>query len=184
MKKNSVTVNTLVYLLVPVIILLFPDTWIVAWIVAAAIHESFHIIALRLFKVRILKIEIGLFGTQIETETMDPHKELIVALAGPLGILIILIFARCVPRVALCGIAQTAYNMIPVYPLDGGRAIRCLLSLRFKDHQLIYTESLILITIIICCILASIIFKLGMLPVILAIGLLIKYRNANLPCKE
>jgi len=184
MNRNCIVIHTQVYLLLPVFILLLPDKWLLSCVAAATIHEGFHLMAIRLFNIKILKIEIGIFGAEIETETMDRYKELIIALAGPVGALLTLMFSRYIPRISLCVIAQTAYNLLPVYPLDGGRAMRCLLVSKIKMQKLVFAEKSVLYTIILCCALVSAFFKLGLLPIILGFSLLMKYRNANIPCKQ
>lgn len=184
MKRNYIVIQTQVYLLLPLLILLFPDIWVLSWILAALIHECFHLLAMWLLKVKILKIEIGVFGAIIETESMDHYKELIVALAGPVGALLTLLFSKYIPRIALCAIVQTVYNLLPVYPLDGGRAVRCLLISKMKSQHLVFLEKGVLYAIVSTCVFISIAFKLGILPLILGTSLLIKHRNANIPCKQ
>ena len=58
---------------------------------------------------------------------MSPIREAICALAGPLGSFSLLLISEYFPEAAVCGLIQGAYNLIPVYPLDGGRLMRCLL---------------------------------------------------------
>ena len=184
MTKRCVVIQTQVYFLLPLVILLFPDGWITSWIAAAVIHECFHIAALMLFRVRILKIEIGALGAKIETEPMRAITEQICALAGPVGALSVLLFSRSIPRVALCVLAQSIYNLLPVYPLDGGRALRCFLMSRIKGERVALTEQIVLSSVIFICFLVTIFLKLGILPILFGIGLFIRYRNANRPCKQ
>lgn len=184
MRRNIVVIQTRVYFLLPLIILLFPDGWILSWFIAATIHECFHIAAIRIFRVRILKIEIGILGAKIEAEPMHTATECICALVGPVGALSVLLFSRYIPRIALCVFAQSAYNLLPVYPLDGGRALRCILISRVKGEWAAFAEQVVLYGIIIACLFGTVFLKLGILPVLLCIGLFIRYRNANRPCKQ
>lgn len=46
---------------------------------------------------------------------------------GPIfGLLPVLLWEKC-PRLAFCATLLSAWNMLPIYPLDGGRALRLLL---------------------------------------------------------
>lgn len=184
MIKRCVVIQTQVYFLLPLIILLFPNGWIASWIAAAVIHECFHIVALILFRVRILKMEIGILGAKIETEPMPGTIEQICALAGPVGALSVLPFSRYIPYIALCVLAQSVYNLLPVYPLDGGRALRCFLISRIRGERVAFAEQIVLYSIIVICILVTVFLKLGILPILFGIGLFIRYRNANRPCKQ
>jgi glucuronate isomerase len=66
-------------------VLLLPLRLCVAALVAAAVHELSHLIALRVMRVRVWSVQIGAGGAKIATESMLPHQELICALAGPAG---------------------------------------------------------------------------------------------------
>lgn len=71
-------------------------------------------------------MEIGPFGALIETHGLSLWGECISALAGPLGSFILLSFAQFLPMSAVCGLIQGLFNLLPVYPLDGGRVLSCL----------------------------------------------------------
>ncbi len=71
----------------------------------------------------------------MKTEPLTKLEEIIAALAGPIGGLALLFLSRWAPYVAICGAIQSAYNLIPLFPLDGGRAMLRLLQLMFHDAQ-------------------------------------------------
>lgn len=105
-----------------------PLQWLIGWLIAAAIHETFHILAIGLFRIKILSITLRASGAVIESESMTPFCECICALAGPVGGLAALLLLRVSPEIALCAMLQSLYNLLPVYPLDGGRALKNLIA--------------------------------------------------------
>ena len=107
------------------LILLVPLRWLLAAAVSVMVHELFHIGAIRCLGNPIFSIHLGIGGARIHTQPMPDWQELICALAGPVGGIVLLLFARWFPVVALCSGFHTLYNLLPVYPQDGGRALRC-----------------------------------------------------------
>ena len=111
-------------------VLLVPLRFLAASVAAAVFHEFCHIVVLNVLKKRIYCIEIGTFGARIETENLSSGQEWVCAAAGPVGSLSLLLFLKTFPELAICGLVQGIWNLLPLYPSDGGRILRCML-LRF-----------------------------------------------------
>ena len=161
--------------------------WLFSWIIAVTIHELSHYLILKLCRVQIYAISITSSGAIIETEPMPVYKEIISALAGPLGGLCVLSLARYFPVVAICAFFQSIFNLLPIYPLDGGRALHCCFlkmlgeergSVSFIRFQKYFTFFIVLLSII-----ASCITKLPILTA-LVVTLLLKHKQLKFPCKE
>lgn len=105
-------------------ILVVPIRWAAAALTAACVHELGHLAALRLWDVKVFGIEIDIFGAKIETAPMDNGQELACALAGPLAGLALCVLWKWLPSLAIWALTQSVFNLIPIYPLDGGRAWR------------------------------------------------------------
>ena len=78
---------------------------------------------------RIWEFRLCAGGAVMEATPMSAGRELLCVLAGPVGGLLLASFYRGIPRVAICAAAQSAFNLLPVYPLDGGRAMGCMVEL-------------------------------------------------------
>ena len=134
------------------------------WLLAAATavlffgsvlaHEFSHAIVARRLGLKVGGITLFIFGgaTTIETESASPRDEALIALAGPitsllLGVVLLGIGAM-VPQTdvqALVGylgvinVALGAFNLVPGYPMDGGRVLRAILW-RFRGDPLVATR--------------------------------------------
>lgn len=170
------------------LLLILPIKWVLSWFFAAIIHELFHYISVLLCRVRILSVTIGLRGTFIETEPMRPLCEFICALAGPAGGLSLLFLAKWLPMVAVCACFQSLYNLIPVFPFDGGRAIRCLILQLIPDpfgiKACYVIESIALLLLCILGVYAALFLNLGVLPILIPFVLLLKNGHIKIPCKH
>ncbi len=94
---------------------------------AAAIHEGGHWLALRLLGAKILGLRIGVLGAVLETDSrsLSYGGELIAVLAGPGANLAAALVLTALDRELLAGahLVLGAFNLLPVRPLDGGRAL-------------------------------------------------------------
>lgn len=146
-------------------ILLLPLRWILSAVIAAAVHELCHIAALKICRINISSLEVGAFGAKIETGLMMPAQQIICAAAGPLGSFLLLIFARWIPLISLLGFMQGVFNLLPIYPMDGGRILHSIFAICMPNCDPRFTD--------------YIVKAFGFISVLLLIGLLLFYRRIH-----
>ena len=107
---------------------LAPLRWAGAFLLATAVHELGHLGAIALCRGRLRALCLGPRGAVLEVADLSPGQELFCALAGPLAGLSLLTVGKYLPMTALLALGHSLYNLLPIYPLDGGRALRCALA--------------------------------------------------------
>jgi len=117
----------LFYIYLAALILLLPLEWILSVITASLVHELGHILAVFLFRGRISKITVSLWGCEIESCRLGDFQKLISIFAGPAASIALLLFRRRFPLIAVCGLLQGFYNLLPILPMDGGHILQILL---------------------------------------------------------
>lgn len=135
-KGPEIRVSAWTYLMMALWLLVLPLRLVLSAWIAACIHELGHLTVLWLWDIRVHRLEINGFGAKIETSPMSAEEELCCALAGPAAGMILWLFHGCFPVIGVCALAQSAFNLIPVYPLDGGRALRAMRKICCKDEQM------------------------------------------------
>lgn len=140
-----------------------PDAAAPALLIAAAIamlglfaslvlHELAHSVMARSHGLKISGITLFLFGgvAELETEPADPATELRVAVVGPMASLVLAgvfwssvmvarvlgldaIVVAVLGYLSVINLTLAIFNMIPAYPLDGGRVYRALVWMRRGD---------------------------------------------------
>lgn len=124
-----IRIDPWVYLWSALLLLVIPLDWYAAAVFAAVFHECSHLAAIRLLGCRIFHIYIGIEGAKIDAEIIGNGKELICAMAGPAGSFLLLALCHIFPQAAVCGFVQGIFNLLPVYPMDGGRMVKGVLDL-------------------------------------------------------
>ncbi len=95
----------------------------------SVLHELGHLGVLILCAVPVRRVSLGSLGTVIETGPLSAWAEALCALAGPaVNFFCFWTLHPLWPEAALISLILGSYNLLPIYPLDGGRALRVLLS--------------------------------------------------------
>lgn len=114
------------------------------------LHELGHSLAARHYGIGTRDIVLYAIGGVASLERMpkDPKQELVIALAGPMVNVVIaavlfpllsvmqfvsLGVAEFLVAVAVTNVALVIFNMVPAFPMDGGRVFRALMSMK-KDR--------------------------------------------------
>ena len=106
------------------LILTLPVSWVFAAAVSAGVHELCHLWMLKKMSVPVHAMVLRAGGAVLDTGPMGEKEELLCALAGPVGSFLLLILLHICPRIALCGLVQGTYNLIPLGTMDGARIVR------------------------------------------------------------
>ena len=128
--------------------------FILAVFFCVVLHEYGHVLTARRFGIATRDITLLPIGGVASVERLPekPGQELLVALAGPavnavIAIVLIAVFGADLDsefaaasvddpklgfatRLAMANVMLALFNLIPAFPMDGGRVLRALLSLR------------------------------------------------------
>jgi len=129
--------------------------FIIAVFACVVLHELGHAVAARRYGIKTPRITLLPIGgiAQLERMPEDPREEIVVAIAGPLvnvviaAVLIVILGAfpnlaaisnidnpepGFLARLATVNVILVLFNLIPAFPMDGGRVLRALLAMRFS----------------------------------------------------
>lgn len=111
-------------------------------------HEMAHVLVAQYFRLPVIQVVLHLFGgvAMLGREPERPRQEFLIALAGPISSLVLAIVFGTFARVGGTAGAVAAwltqvnfllamFNLLPGFPLDGGRVLRALLWLRTNSYR-------------------------------------------------
>lgn len=170
-----------------VLLMILPLRWLMGAFLAATLHEFCHFLAIRAVGGRVSGITASPLGAVMETGPLEPGRELLCALAGPLGGLLPVVMGRFLPVTALFALVQSLFNLLPVYPLDGGRALHCAVRILMPHHDADRICSRIgeccIFTLMGASLAAARRFSLGFGAILPALLLLWRFFPGKRPCK-
>jgi Zn-dependent protease len=137
---------------------LYGVAFIIILFACVVLHEFGHIFAARQFGIKTPDITLLPIGGVASLERMpeEPGREIIVALAGPMVNLVLagILFALfpdlislerlqemqyapadLISQVALANIVLFLFNLVPAFPMDGGRVLRALFALTMSYNN-------------------------------------------------
>ena len=165
------------------LLLVLPLKWLMGFFLAAVVHELCHYVVLRAFRIPVVGLRIGVSGVKMDIPELSPMQELISALAGPVGGLLLMGFQRWFPELAVCALIQSCYNLLPVYPLDGGRAVRSLTNMLVPQYAMKICTSIEML-VLTGILLGSLILEWSVMVMITVCFLLMKLCAGKIPCKQ
>lgn len=169
------------------VLLILPLNWFFAWLLAIVVHELCHYLALKAMGVPVYSVCITSAGAFMETGYLTPFTEFFSALAGPLGALLLLLAGGRFPALSVCACIHSMFNLLPVFPLDGGRAFRCVLARLPRGLGQCASSAVewfVLILGLLAGFYGTFTMKLGLVPLVGAACLFLRADRVKIPCKD
>ena len=170
------------------ICLTLPLQWVLSAVAAAIIHEACHILAVFLAGGRINSIKIGTAGAVMDASELPEFRQILCILAGPVGSFSLVLAAGQMPKLAFCGLVHGLYNLLPIYPLDGGRLLACIAKKHFSPksaHRICeWTKWTVMFVLFIFVLWMIRQWKTGIMPLLILLVMVYKTSSGKIPCKE
>ena len=136
-----------------ILFLWLPFTFVIAIFASVLIHELAHAFVAKRLGWTVYKIEVGLFTGSASVDTNIPEKDSIpVVAAGPISNLILAIVSiplylalsgvnpfldRLLNDLFVVNMFMFIFNILPIYPMDGGRLLKDFLFLRMRNNRIL-----------------------------------------------
>lgn len=102
------------------------------FLAAMTVHELAHAAVLLLLGGEIESVRLSFAQVELRTGLLSDRMELWSTAAGPgINLLCGWLFRRWMPAFAAVSLLLALFNLLPVWPLDGGRLLRTLLRMRW-----------------------------------------------------
>ncbi len=139
-----ITVNIQIFIIVIILILTNQIKIYTALMIFALIHELAHMFTGIALKLKPKELKINPLGISIQFEAYEQSekKNMLVAISGPLLNIIIAIICAFlnIPQetkelIIYSNILLGIFNLLPIYPLDGGRLLKAVLRNKYNFRE-------------------------------------------------
>ncbi len=142
-----VKINLQIFLIVIILILTRQIQMYSFIMIFAFIHEIGHIIVGILLKLKVKLLQINPFGISVSFEDYGYKKllevkKIIIFLAGPITNFLIALVTYYLninfeikQMIIYSNIILGFFNLIPIYPLDGGKILKSFLRLKYNSYK-------------------------------------------------
>lgn len=160
------------------------------YVVAVVLHEYGHYFETKKLGYNVSGILISIYGASLNTNNSYKVKDDIkISLAGPLVNVILIVLCICLWWIlpttyvftysfVISNVVILLFNLIPIYPLDGGRVVVALISSKIKRRKIIKVNNImcfVLGIIFLSLFGVSIIYKINLS--LLFIGLFLAFNS-------
>lgn len=148
------------------------------YVITVTLHEYGHYIVAKHYGYKMDSLIYSLSGAGLTTKEKFANKdEIKIAIAGPLVNVILIVLIICLWWIFplsylytydffICNIVVFTFNIMPIYPLDGGRILMAIIT--FKNHK---RNKYIKANRIICLIISIVFFALFIVSLFYSINL-------------
>ena len=105
-------------------------------VAAMLLHEGGHLLSALALGIRVKRVGIkwnkGIYTVR---EAGSPSRSLLIALAGPMMNLLLILFWQWSPTFGLANLCYAVANLLPIEGSDGSRIMSCWEQLRTRDIE-------------------------------------------------
>ena len=139
------SVHPLFFVVVGFSLLFGLGAFVIALVIVVLVHELSHLLVAAHYGVRAEKLRLLPFGAelQIDSSNLEKREKIIIYLAGPIGNIVFALIASgflwLTPQyftfleyVIIASFFPAVLNLLPIYPLDGGKILKLLGKSKFQ----------------------------------------------------
>ncbi len=141
-KNSSVSISYFFFVTLCLALVLDKTDTAAMALCAAVVHEAGHLICMLALGERAVAVIVAPFGFAIRRGCSSYRREFYVALAGPLANILLAVALLALGKhsgngklfkAAIVNFSLAIFNLLPIEPLDCGRAVRCRLMCRMNS---------------------------------------------------